>query len=145
MHGWVRPLLSTIAATTVMLGQFILPYDAVREARDSDALLLGFLQEPMTRRPTWRNGIARSWNAALMGLGASVSPAGKVWYGGPSAPGCGASVGATFAKQRFSRIARETACYRAAVFCRRPSVAERGPFGVSRTHELCVGVSSIGL
>ena len=27
------------------LGQFILPYDAVREARDPDALLLGFLQE----------------------------------------------------------------------------------------------------
>ena len=27
------------------LGQFILPYDAVRESRDPDALLLGFLQE----------------------------------------------------------------------------------------------------
>jgi hypothetical protein len=27
------------------VGQFILPYDAVREARDPDALLLGFLQE----------------------------------------------------------------------------------------------------
>ena len=27
------------------LGQFILPYDAVRQARDPDALLLGFLQE----------------------------------------------------------------------------------------------------
>jgi uncharacterized protein DUF5996 len=27
------------------LGQFILPYDAVRNARDGDALLLGFLQE----------------------------------------------------------------------------------------------------
>jgi hypothetical protein len=27
------------------LGQFILPYDAVREAADPDALLLGFLQE----------------------------------------------------------------------------------------------------
>jgi len=27
------------------LGQFILPYDAVRKARDPDALLLGFLQE----------------------------------------------------------------------------------------------------
>jgi hypothetical protein len=27
------------------LGQFILPYDAVREARDPDTLLLGFLQE----------------------------------------------------------------------------------------------------
>jgi len=27
------------------LGQFILPYDAVRNARDPDALLLGFLQE----------------------------------------------------------------------------------------------------
>ncbi len=27
------------------VGQFILPYDAVREAADSDALLLGFLQE----------------------------------------------------------------------------------------------------
>ena len=27
------------------VGQFILPYDAVRAARDSDALLLGFLQE----------------------------------------------------------------------------------------------------
>ncbi len=27
------------------VGQFILPYDAVREARDPDSLLLGFLQE----------------------------------------------------------------------------------------------------
>jgi hypothetical protein len=27
------------------LGQFILPYDAVRGSRDPDALLLGFLQE----------------------------------------------------------------------------------------------------
>jgi hypothetical protein len=27
------------------VGQFILPYDAVRQARDPDALLLGFLQE----------------------------------------------------------------------------------------------------
>ena len=27
------------------VGQFILPYDCVREARDLDALLLGFLQE----------------------------------------------------------------------------------------------------
>jgi hypothetical protein len=27
------------------LGQFLLPYDAVRQARDPDALLLGFLQE----------------------------------------------------------------------------------------------------
>jgi hypothetical protein len=27
------------------LGQFILPYDTVRQARDPDALLLGFLQE----------------------------------------------------------------------------------------------------
>jgi hypothetical protein len=27
------------------LGQFILPYDAVREASDPDGLLLGFLQE----------------------------------------------------------------------------------------------------
>jgi len=27
------------------VGQFILPYDAVRAARDPDALLLGFLQE----------------------------------------------------------------------------------------------------
>ena len=27
------------------VGQFILPYDCVREARDPDALLLGFLQE----------------------------------------------------------------------------------------------------
>jgi hypothetical protein len=27
------------------LGEFILPYDALREARDPDALLLGFLQE----------------------------------------------------------------------------------------------------
>ena len=30
------------------LGQFILPYDAVRQARDPDALLLGFLQETYT-------------------------------------------------------------------------------------------------
>ena len=33
------------AAYDQKLGQFILPYDAVRQARDPDALLLGFLQE----------------------------------------------------------------------------------------------------
>jgi len=33
------------AAYDENLGQFILPYDAVRQARDPDALLLGFLQE----------------------------------------------------------------------------------------------------
>jgi hypothetical protein len=33
------------AAYDDTLGQFILPYDAVRQARDPDALLLGFLQE----------------------------------------------------------------------------------------------------
>jgi hypothetical protein len=31
------------------LGQFILPYDAVRQARDPDILLLGFLQETYAR------------------------------------------------------------------------------------------------
>jgi len=34
------------AAYNKDLGQFILPYDAVRTASDPDALLLGFLQEP---------------------------------------------------------------------------------------------------
>jgi len=33
------------AAYDTKLGQFILPYDAVRQANDPDALLLGFLQE----------------------------------------------------------------------------------------------------
>jgi hypothetical protein len=33
------------AAYDQKLGQFILPYDAVRRSRDPDALLLGFLQE----------------------------------------------------------------------------------------------------
>ena len=46
-----RPATATRALRTAEafydkdLGQFILPYDAVRAARDPDALLLGFLQE----------------------------------------------------------------------------------------------------
>jgi hypothetical protein len=44
--GYGDALLGTPAAFyEKSLGQFILPYDAVREARDPDALLLGFLQE----------------------------------------------------------------------------------------------------
>ena len=39
------PLATTGAFYDQGLGQFILPYDAVREAGDPDALLLGFLQE----------------------------------------------------------------------------------------------------
>jgi hypothetical protein len=43
-YGDTRP--TTAAASYHKdLGQFILPYDAVRQARDPDALLLGFLQE----------------------------------------------------------------------------------------------------
>jgi uncharacterized protein DUF5996 len=40
-----RPLRTVGAAYGRDLGQFILPYDAVRAAPDPDALLLGFLQE----------------------------------------------------------------------------------------------------
>lgn len=44
--GYGDARLETAAASYEKdLGQFILPYDAVREARDPDALLLGFLQE----------------------------------------------------------------------------------------------------
>jgi Family of unknown function (DUF5996) len=43
-YGDVR-LRATEAFYDRDLGQFILPYDAVRAARDPDALLLGFLQE----------------------------------------------------------------------------------------------------
>ena len=44
--GYGDTRLSTAAAAyNKDLGQFILPYDAVRQARDPDALLLGFLQE----------------------------------------------------------------------------------------------------
>jgi hypothetical protein len=39
------PLTTAAASYNKDLGQFILPYDAVRQARDPDALLLGFLQE----------------------------------------------------------------------------------------------------
>jgi hypothetical protein len=39
------PLRTAEAFYDKGLGQFILPYDAVRQARDPDALLLGFLQE----------------------------------------------------------------------------------------------------
>jgi hypothetical protein len=39
------PLKTAQARYEKNLGQFILPYDAVRQARDPDALLLGFLQE----------------------------------------------------------------------------------------------------
>ncbi len=38
-------LKTAAAAYEKDLGQFILPYDAVRQASDPDALLLGFLQE----------------------------------------------------------------------------------------------------
>ena len=44
--GYGDTRLATAAASYRKdLGQFILPYDAVRQARDPDALLLGFLQE----------------------------------------------------------------------------------------------------
>ena len=44
--GYGDTMLKTAAASYEKdLGQFILPYDAVRQARDPDALLLGFLQE----------------------------------------------------------------------------------------------------
>lgn len=43
-YGETR-LRTAEAAYNKDLGQFILPYDAVRTARDPDALLLGFLQE----------------------------------------------------------------------------------------------------
>ena len=39
------PLRTADAFYDKSLGQFILPYDAVRLARDPDALLLGFLQD----------------------------------------------------------------------------------------------------
>ena len=39
------PLRTAVAAYNKDVGQFILPYDAVRAASDPDALLLGFLQE----------------------------------------------------------------------------------------------------
>jgi hypothetical protein len=38
-------LITAAASYNKDLGQFILPYDAVRQAHDPDALLLGFLQE----------------------------------------------------------------------------------------------------
>jgi len=43
-YGETR-LVTTDAAYHKDLGQFILPYETVRKARDPDALLLGFLQE----------------------------------------------------------------------------------------------------
>ncbi len=43
-YGDIR-LRTTEASYNKELGQFILPYDAVRKASDPDALLLGFLQE----------------------------------------------------------------------------------------------------
>ena len=43
-YGAIR-LKTAEAAYDSNLGQFILPYDAVRQARDPDAQLLGFLQE----------------------------------------------------------------------------------------------------
>jgi hypothetical protein len=43
-HGKTR-LRTTEAFYDDNLGQFILPYDAVRQSPDADALLLGFLQE----------------------------------------------------------------------------------------------------
>jgi hypothetical protein len=43
-YGETR-LTTTDASYNTELGQFILPYDALRQARNPDALLLGFLQE----------------------------------------------------------------------------------------------------
>jgi len=43
-YGEIR-LRSADAFYDKNLGQFILPYDVVRQAGDPDALLLGFLQE----------------------------------------------------------------------------------------------------
>jgi hypothetical protein len=44
-HYGETPLRTPGAFYDTGLGQFILPYDAVRQASDPDALLLGFLQE----------------------------------------------------------------------------------------------------
>src|SRR5439155_883662 len=49
------PLTTPEAFYDKGLGQFILPYDAVRQSRDPDALLLGFLQETYEAAATRAN------------------------------------------------------------------------------------------
>ena len=49
------------------VGQFILPYDAVRAARDPDALLLSFCRRLTQPRLISPSGIARPWNAHRSG------------------------------------------------------------------------------
>ena len=59
------PVRSRSASTTRVLGQFILPYDAVRTvARSRRAAALAFCRKPTRPRPTWRNGTARRWSGS---------------------------------------------------------------------------------
>jgi hypothetical protein len=44
------------------LGQFILPYDAVRKSSEPDALLLGFCRKPTPPRSSSQNGTAKAWS-----------------------------------------------------------------------------------
>ena len=47
------------------LGEFLLPYAAVRAAADPDAVIMEFLQSTYERRPIWPNGTAQSSIAQL--------------------------------------------------------------------------------
>jgi hypothetical protein len=64
------PLTTTDAFYDQGLGQFILPYDAVREAADPNALVLGFLQETYEAAANlarWdRAGLERTMHPRLM-------------------------------------------------------------------------------
>ncbi len=49
------------------LGEFLLPYDAVREAADRTRPCSGFSRAPTKPRRTWGAGIATCWSARTRG------------------------------------------------------------------------------
>ena len=51
------------------LGEFVLPYDAVRRAREPERGCWISCRRPTTPRPTSRSGIVRRWNARLASRG----------------------------------------------------------------------------
>jgi Family of unknown function (DUF5996) len=49
---------------SAQLGEYLLPYDVVRQARDPEATIMAFLQRPTTRQQTSVTGIARRSNVS---------------------------------------------------------------------------------
>ena len=86
-YAYAYPAPAGFAEATVLpdaafyqreLGEFVLPYDAVREAADPEATCSRFARAPTKRRRTWAVGIDARWNGrkkteGLADLGASLS------------------------------------------------------------------------